>query len=263
MGSHTSREMPRVRRFSRASFLSRLFSFGLVASVLVGASGCGRLEALAMIEPRPATLTSVAGCYTSPTEPRGWHYRAQLDLAERPDSSSSSSSVSAITRTVRTASIDPGISVGSVLMVVQVTVILVAMILAMFVVAAATQKQWGRFLALAVALGVLGLSTLVLGYASGSVLSIDNPTPTPVRVTVDGTTVDVPAMSMTELRVSGPNVNITTENAAMPGVPMEQLSLALDGNPIGTLVRLMFGDGRYVYAVCGANHYEMGHYTYR
>lgn len=209
------------------------------------------------------TLTHATGCPTAPTAPRGWHYRAQLDLGERPDSSSASSSVSALTRTVRTTSIDPGISTGSVLMAVQVIVLLIAMILSLFVIAAMTQKQWPRAGALAVALGVLGVVTLILGYASGSVLSIDNATDLPVRVTVDGATVDVPPRSMTELRVSGPEVAISTEVSGMPGVAVEQLSIALDGNPVGTLVRLVFGDGRYVYSVCGANHYGMGHYTYR
>jgi hypothetical protein len=237
---------------------------GLLALAFVAAtaSGCGRLEALAMIEERPVTLTSAPGCRTAPTAPRGWHYRAQLDLGERPDSSSASSSVSALTRTVRTTSIDPGISTGSVLMVVQVLVVVLAMLLGLFVIAAVSQKKWGRASVLAAVLGVLGIATIVLGYASGSVLTIDNATDVPVRVTVDGTTVEVPAGSMTELRVSGPNVAISTEASAMPGTPMEQLSLALDGNPVGTLMRLTFGDGRYIYAVCGANHYEMGHYSY-
>jgi len=230
--------------------------FGLLAT----ATGCGRLEALSMVEERPVTLTAATGCRTAPTAARGWHYRAQLDLGERPDSSSASSSVSALTRTVRTQSIDPGTSTGSVLMVVQVVVILIAMILAMFAIGAATQKQWPRTAALSVALGVLGVVTLVLGYASGSVLSIDNATDMPVRVTVNGTRVEVPAGSMTELRVAGPNVEITTDAG---GMPVEQLVLAFDGNPVGTLMRLVFGDGRYVYSVCGANHYEMGHYSYR
>jgi hypothetical protein len=244
-------------RIHRASWLLVVSTLAFVTLLV---SGCGRLEALAMVEERPMTLTAATGCRTSPAAARGWHYRAQLDLGERPDSSSASSSVSALRRTVRTTSIDPGISTGSVLMAVQVVVILIAMILAMFVIAAMTQKQWPRVAALAAALGVLGVITLVLGYASGSVLSIDNATDMPVRVTVNGTAVDVPPQSMTELRVSGPNVDITTDAG---GMPVEQLSIALDGNPVGTLVRLVFGDGRYVYSVCGANHYEMGHYSYR
>ena len=250
---------------SRAAASLRLGVYLLAFVGLVGvSSGCGRLEALRMIEERPMALTHATGCRTTaPTAPRGWHYRAQLDLGERPDSSSASSSVSAITRTVRTTAIDPGISTRSVLMVLQILVMLLAMVLTLLLIRTLAEKRWPRAAVLAVVLGGLAVATLVLGYASGSVLSIDNATDMPVRVTVDGTVVDVPARSMTELRVSGPDVVVTTEVGGMPGVPLEQLSIALDGNPLGTLMRLTFGDGRYVYSVCGANHYGMGHHTYR
>lgn len=216
-----------------------------------------------MIEERPMALTHATGCpTTSPTAPRGWHYRAQLDLGERPDSSSASSTVSAITRTVRTTPIDPGISTASILMVLQVLLMLLGTIPAFMFISALTSKQRSRAAVLAGVLGALAAVTVVLGYLSGSVLSIDNATDMPVRVTVDQQVVEVPARSMTEVRVSGPHVTVSTEASGMP-VPVEQLSIALDGNPLGTLMRLTFGDGRYVYSVCGANHYAMGHYTYR
>ena len=235
-----------------------LFWFAMALSTL---SGCGRLEALAMVEERPVTVQAAPGCYTSPTAPRGWHYRSQLDMGERPASSSRSGQVSAIHRNIPTHAVDSGYSLGTALLAGEILVVCIALILALFVLAAFKEKQMRKGVALTVVLAGLGVSTVVLGYLSGSVLSLDNPSDLPVRVTVDGrTVVDVPARSFTDVRVWGPNVSIQAETG---GQPLEQLTLAIDGNPVGTLMRAVFGDGRYIYAVCGGNSYSLGHYTYR
>lgn len=211
-----------------------------------------------MVEERPTAL-SAPGCYTSPTAARGWHYRAQLDMGERPDETSSSSSVSAISRTVRTTAIDSGYSIGSVLVVLQVFDWIAVLLLAMFVVAALTQRALRRAAILGGALGVLGLGMLVLGYLSGSVISIDNPTDRPVRVTVDGTVVDVPPGSFTDVRVMGPSVAIRTE---ANGQLLEEGTLSLDDHILATLFRITLGSGRFIYTVCGSNHFSLGHFSY-
>ena len=67
---------------------------------------------------------------------------------------------------------------------------------------------------------------LVFGFLAGSVVSLDNPTAWPVRVQVNGTTVDVPPQSFTDVRVSGPSVGITTETG--DGSPLEVVELGLE-----------------------------------
>lgn len=209
-----------------------------------------------MIEPRPATLTHASGCHTAPSEPRGWHYRGHLDGSDRP-----------ILRTIPTSPLDRGTQLplppGATLEWAVIVANLVAFFLAMFFIGATSKKQWLRCAALAVALGGLGMFLGVLGDSARSALSVDNATTMPVRVTADGMSVEVPPMSMTELRVVGPSVDITTENAAVPAVQVEQLTLALEDSSFGALVRWILGDGGYVYSVCGANHFEVGLDAYR
>jgi hypothetical protein len=149
-----------------------------------------------MIEPRPATLTHASGCHTAPSEPRGWHYRGHLDGSDRP-----------ILRTIPTSPIDRGTQLplppGATLEWAVIVANLVAFFLAMFFIGATSKKPWLRCAALAVALGGLGMFLGVLGESARSVLSVDNATTMPVRVTADGMSVEVPPMSMTELRVVG------------------------------------------------------------
>lgn len=240
--------------------LIRLATLSLFALTLLTLSGCGRLEALAMVEERPVTVAAAPGCYTSPTAARGWHYRSQLDMGERPASSSRSGQVSAIHRSVPTHAVDSGYSMGTALLGGEILLVCVVMILALLVFVAFKEKQIQKVLVLTGVLAGLSITTVALGYLSGSVLSVDNPSDLPVRVTVDGTVIDVPARSFTDVRVWGPNVSIQAETG---GQPLEQLTLAIDGNPVGTLMRAVFGDGRYIYAVCGGNSYSLGHYTYR
>lgn len=230
----------------------------------LGLSGCGRLELLAMVEQRPTTVVSAPGCWTSPDVPRGWHYRSQLDLGERAPSSSQSSRMSAVSRTVRTTAIDPGYSSQSALVLLHILVMLLALVLvpvlALVVVEAFKKKEFTRAAVLGGVTATVGVLAILLGYFSGSVLSLDNTTGAPVRITVDGTPIDVPAQSFTEVRVWGPSVDIQTETG---GQLLEQVSIAIDGNPVGTLVRALFGDGRYIYSVCGGNSFSLGHFSYR
>jgi hypothetical protein len=227
----------------------------LLGACLLAASGCGGVEAAAMIEPRPATLTHASGCHTAPSEPRGWHYRGHLERSDRP-----------ILRTIPTSPIDRGTQLplppGATLEWAVIVANLVAFFLAMFFIGATSKKQRLRCAALAVVLGVLGMFLGMLGNSALLVLSVENATTMPVRVTANGMSVEVPPMSMTELRV-GPSVDITTENAAVPAVQVEQLTLALEDSSFGALVRWILGDRGYVYSVCGANHFEVGLDAYR
>ncbi len=105
---------------------------------------------------------------------------------------------------------------------------------------------------------VTGLS----GYFAGSVVSIDNTTNAPVEVIVDGHALVLPPRSFIDDRVWGSNVDIEIR---ANGQLVEGATLHLDDGPGDALLRSMFGNGRYVYAVCGLNSYTMqtAHYGSR
>ncbi len=231
----------------------------LVASALALGAGCGRMEALATVGERPAPVASAPGCRTPDTAPRGWHYRAQLDLGESPASSSRSTSVSAVRRTIRTSHVESDFSLGDGLVIVLGLLIGVLLILSLVVVSQLRKKGLKGALIGAGASTVLGVVTLVVGYLAGSVISLDNPSPNPVEVTIDGRTVEVPANSFTEVRAAGPTAEIRTESA---GQLVEEVSFEFDDHPVQTLFRALWGDGRYIYTVCGSNAFSEGHYNY-
>lgn len=218
--------------------------------------GCGRMEGFAEVNERPAALENAPGCDTAQGSPRGAHYRAQLDMGERPDSSSSSSSVSAVRRSVTTAEVESGFSMETAFLIVEILAFIALLILMLLALDRKHPKRRRTLLLTACSAG----ATLVFGFLAGSVLSLDNPTNWPVRVDVDGTLIEVPPHSFTDVRVRGPNVAIATETVDRS--PLERLELSLDDNPLQTLTRATFGDGRYVYSVCGSATYSLGQYSY-
>lgn len=244
--------MPSKRTLShRHLAISLLFCLGF-------ASGCGRMEALATVGERPTTVASAPGCGTAQAT-RGWHYRAQLDLGEAPPSSSGSGTKSAVRRTVRTSHVDSSFSLGDGLVFLLGLLFCAIAILALAAAGQLGKKNLKVGLALGAVAGVLSLATPVVGYLSGSVISVDNPTATPVRVTIDGTSVEVPPGSFTEVRTVGSTAEIRTESG---GQLIEEVTLELDDHPGQTLYRALFGDGRYIYSVCGGNQFSLGHFNY-
>lgn len=240
--------------------MRRLVPALVLLGLLACLSGCGRIEALATVGTRPASVSSAPGCRTTPEVARGWHYRAQLDYGERPPSSSQSGTKSAIRRTTRTAEVESSLELGDVLMVVLVLLLCALGIVGLVVGTHAAKKNAKGALAASGVGAALGMLCLLFGYLSGSVVSIDNATPSPVEVTVDGTTVELPPSSFTSVRVTGSSVDIHTESN---GQLMEEVELELDDHIGQTLFRTLFGDGRYIYTVCGENRFSMGQYTYR
>lgn len=217
-----------------------------------------------MVEQRPSAIATAPGCYTAPTAPRGWQYRSQLDMGERPPSSAPAGRQSAVRRDIATQAMESHFTFMSMLMIWHVLVLCIAIFLVVIIIPvgieAIRKKEPKRAVFLAMLTGAIGFVSLVLGYGSGSVISLDNPTDRPVTISVDGTPYDVAPRSFLDVRVLGPSVAVRAESG---GALLEEGTISLDDDPIEALVRVIFGDGRYIYAVCGGNAYSLGYYTYR
>lgn len=150
-------------------------------------------------------------------------------------------------------------SLGDILM--GVTVLLLCLVPLLGLVALTNRKQEGQKARVAGLLcGGGAVATLLVGYFSGSVMSLDNPTDHPVVVEVDGESHELPERSFTNIRVRGASVAVHTES---DGKPIENVMLELDDHLGQTLFRSVIGDGRYIYTVCGANRFEQGNYSYK
>ena len=242
-----------------SSIRTRGASIALPVLLMVLAGGCGRIEALATVGERPATVASAPGCRTPDSASRAWHYRAQLDLGESPPSSARAGSKSAVRRTIRTTHIEPAFELRDGLVFVLGFFWCVLAILLLVGVSRAANKKLKAALVLGGVSAVLGVGMLVVGYLAGSVISLDNPTDYPVQITIEGRSVEVPARSFTEIRVLGPSAEIRTESA---GQLVEEVSFEVDDHPLQTLFRALLGDGRYVYTVCGGNTFSEGQFNY-
>lgn len=229
--------------------------------LLVGLSGCGRIEALAMIEERPTEVEDAPGCHSDEDAPRGWQYRSQIDMGEAPPSSAKRGKKSYIGRTAVTKEVESSFSLKSGLLIGEVVLLLLSMFLWMVAIGALWSKVASGKRKLALFGGALltGGAATVLGYAAGSVVSLDNPSKRDVSITIDGHTVELPAGRFTDVRVAATTVTIETEAG---GEPVEELSMSLDDGVFETLFRSTLGDGRYIYSVCGTTKYHLSSAKY-
>jgi len=164
-----------------------------------------------------------------------------------------------VRRSIRNSHVEADFSFGDGLVFLLGLLLCVFPILGIKALSKLSKKELKGAIAFGAPALLLGVATPVVGYLSGSVISLDNPTSAPVQISVDGTRVDVPAGSFTEVRATGPTVEIRTETA---GQVVEQVALDMDDHVGQTLLRVFLGDGRYVYTVCGLNRFSEGHYGY-
>jgi hypothetical protein len=229
--------------------------------LLLGLTACGRIEAMAMIEERPATVEDAQGCKSEKNAPRAWQYRSQLDMGEPPPSSAKRGKKSYVGRNVVTKEVASSFSGKSALLIGEIVVLCVSIFLWMVAAGVLLSKTATKNRKLALSGAALGTTVLgaVLGYAAGSVVSLDNPTKEDVSITIDGQSIALPAGSFTDVRVSTTDVKIETEAG---GKPVERISTSLDDGVFETLFRSTLGDGRYIYSVCGTTKYHLGSAKY-
>lgn len=229
--------------------------------LVTGLCGCGRIEALAMIEKRPTDVEDAPGCTSKEDAARGWQYRSQIDMGEPPPSMAKRGKKSYIGRNVVTKELESSFSAKSGFLVAEIVLLCLSLFLWMVAVGAlfnkaASKKRKIALFGTALGTGVVGT---VLGFMAGSVVSLDNPTKKDVAITIDGTTITVPAGKFTDVRVAATDVTIATE---ADGQPIEQLSMSLDDGALETLFRATLGDGRYIYSVCGTTKYHLSSAKY-
>jgi hypothetical protein len=244
----------------------------LLATVLV--SACSVVEpAEAEVEHPERCALVQPGMPPNPTTPRFHHYRTNIDMGDPLPSSVSSRGGSAtrtwVGRAQRTARVESGVTGLSFLLVPQIAGMIIGgimlLVFAILVLERNRQQPAGapmrtpaehrryiaRFALVTFAtLLVAGLS----GYFAGSVVSIDNPTASPIEIVLDGHAVPLAPRSFIDQRVWGTNVDIEIR---ANGQLVEAATMHLDDGPADAIVRAMFGGDRYVYAVCGLNSYTL------
>lgn len=265
MAAHTTSQLGRSTPCRRkpGHMLGRSATRRLLLWLLlvVGLCGCGRFEAIAMIEERPTDVEDAPGCRSDDDAARGWQYRSQLDMGEVPPSHAKRGKKSYIGRTAVTKEVESSFSLKSGLLIGEVVLLLVSVFLWMVAIGALWSKSTTkkRKLALFGSALLTGGAAAVLGYAAGSVVSLDNPTKKDVSITIDGHTVELPAGRFTDVRVAATTVTIET---AAGGKPVEELSMSLDDGIFETFFRSTLGDGRYIYSVCGTTKYHLSSAKY-
>lgn len=238
----------------------------LLAVVCVGALGCHK------IEPRRASVDKADGCQRlRPYQPpksdlvRFYRYRAHVGVGEPLPSSISVKGDSAkqtyVARSHRTKLVPSGFSIRSVLMVLQFVCLGLGLLLAFVALAASREASHpaSRKRNLLVAAAFL-LATPVFGYFGGSRVAIDNSSESEVIVSLNGSGYRLPPWSYANLRVAGFTLKIEAKSADQL---VEKLKLHPDAGIGDTLLRLFWGNGQFVYTVCGRNEYSMGTAVYR
>lgn len=232
--------------------MRRVMGFMLLVTLI----GCGRIEALAMMEERPTDVDDAPGCTSDEDAARGWQYRSQMDMGEVPPSRAKRGKKSYIGRSQVTKAVESSSSLQTALLVVEIIVLIVAVFLLMVAFGSLTAKETSkqRKITLFAAAFVGLVVATVLGYGAGSVVSLDNPSKHDVAITINGDTVQVPSGKFTDVRVMSSTLNITTE---AKGKTVEELTMLLDDGIFETLFRATLGDGRYIYSVCGTTKYHL------
>jgi hypothetical protein len=252
----TARSTARLPWYPRARGLGAVLLLGLALA------GCNTVET------REAELDNAQACALvrpdqtpAPETARFYHYRTNVDLGDSVPYTSNASQQSYVGRANRTHRVDGGFSLRTLFVALQILLLIVG---GFFALGAALVSPQNARAGLRRRNAVVAAVALALafgaGYVGGSVVTIDNSTNMELTVALNGQAYRVPAQSFMDVRVGG--FSIDAEARGM-GQVIERATLYPDDHAGESVVRALWGRGRFAYTVCGINSYSLGTARYR
>lgn len=243
----------------------------LLAVLLLPALGCsGELEARGIDEideQHCDQLQHYRGRTPDPEQRFHW-YRARVGVGEPLPSSvttrGDSATVTYVGREHTNDEIEEGFGMRSVFVGLQIVFAVVVFILLLMLPAIVTgvrsgdfekKKLWRFVEATFVAIALV----VATSYLGGSVIALDNASAEDVVVEINGTEYELPSDRHVSVRVSGFTFDVQAKSA---GETIETLRLHPDAGTGDTLRRMLWGNGRFYYAVCGHNRIFLGDAEY-
>lgn len=235
----------------------------LAVTLALGCSALERREAEVKTGDRCAQLTPYAA--PGADAPRFYRYRSHVNMGDPlPSSVSTRRGGGAVQdyigRRHRTRRFDPGSSPRIAFVVAQFALLTVAGFVGLVTLAmlADKEKQAQRRRNALIALAAFALA-LASSYAGGSAVSVDNTSDSDLDVTLNGDAYHLPARSFMNVRASGFTIDVEARAA---GQLVESLTLRPDEGVVDGALRLLWGHGRFIYAVCGRNGYTLSRAHY-
>lgn len=243
----------------------------LLMALVIPSLGCsGQLEPRSVEDveqPQCDQLERYRGRSSELTQRFHW-YRARVGVGEQlpatVQSKGDSASVSYVVRTSQNEEVDEGFDTRSIFLGVQVVFTIGVFILLMMVPVVAIGVKAGDFKkstlwrTLGATLIAIAL-TVGSSYLGGSVVAIDNASAADVVVTIDGTEHELPADHFVNVRMTGSTFDLQVKSGDQT---IETVRLEPDDGAGDTLWRMLWGNGRFYYSVCGYNRISLGEAEY-